>query len=218
MGRPTPRPSSSSSSSSSLPTLAAWTTLTVSTLLLLLTATPCEAAQDFTSNLTNWEGTWSTGTGAVVTGPGFADPMNNNKPFKYPTNTGISYSFTNDGYFEESQYRFLGNGSKPTCSKAVAIWQHGRYYFHDNGSVTMDPSIFSADGRVLVQDPCAAQTEILTYYNQPELFNGWTITIDNHHQAYMLQLIRFDGSYFPRLFLTVRPPTMLPTADLTAAT
>ncbi|SCZ98075.1 BZ3500_MvSof-1268-A1-R1_Chr3-3g06557 [Microbotryum saponariae] len=151
--------------------------------------------------------------------------MNNNKPFTYPINTGISYSFTNDGYFEESQYRFLGNGqfqnrrglglcdglgaltadtlslrigSKPTCSKAVAIWQHGRYYFHDNGSVTMDPSIFSADGRVLVQDPCAAQTEILTYYNQPELFNGWNITIDNHHQAYMLQLVRFDGSFFPR--------------------
>lgn len=41
---------------------------------------------------------------------GFADPMNNNKPFTYPVNTGISYSFTDTGYFEEAQYRFLGNG------------------------------------------------------------------------------------------------------------
>jgi hypothetical protein len=43
----------------------------------------------------------------------FADPMNNNKPFNYPANTGISFSFTDDGYFEEAQYRFNSNGSSP---------------------------------------------------------------------------------------------------------
>lgn len=39
--------------------------------------------------------------------------MNNNKPFNYPANTGISFSFTDDGYFEEAQYRFNSNGSSP---------------------------------------------------------------------------------------------------------
>ena len=30
----------------------------------------------------------------------------------------------------------------------------------------------------------------------------------------MLQLLRFDGSLFPRLYLWYRPPTMLPTEQL----
>lgn len=34
---------------------------------------------------------------------GFADPFNFDRPFIYPQNTGISYSFTDDGYFEEAQ-------------------------------------------------------------------------------------------------------------------
>ncbi|KAK4701148.1 hypothetical protein P7C70_g5092, partial [Phenoliferia sp. Uapishka_3] len=143
--------------------------------------------------------------------------MNNNKPFTYPANTGIAYSFTDDGYFEEAQYRFNANASEPHCATAVVIWQHGKYYFHNNGSLTLDPEPFVADGRIQVQDPCAATTEVLTYYSQFELYNAWTITIDVHHAAYMLQLYRFDGSLFPRLYLTVRPPTMLPTSSLAAA-
>ncbi|KAM0746321.1 hypothetical protein T439DRAFT_136393 [Meredithblackwellia eburnea MCA 4105] len=189
----------------------------VAPLLLVLSARSALAQQDFTSNSTGFAGTWSSGSGAVVTGPGFADPMNSNRPFIYPANTGISYSFTDDGYFEEAQYRFNANASEPHCATAAVLWQHGRYYFHNNGSITMDPSMFAADGRVQVQNPCAAQTQILTYYNQFELFSHWTITIDVHHAAYMLQLYRFDGSLFPRLYLTVRPPTMLPTTSLTAA-
>ncbi|GAA5952530.1 hypothetical protein JCM3765_002198 [Sporobolomyces pararoseus] len=174
------------------------------------------AQQDFTSNSTGFAGTWSTGSGAVVTGPSFADPMNNDRPFFYPENTGISFSFTDDGYFEEAQYRFEANASHPQCSTAVVIWQHGKYYFHNNGSLTLDPSPFASDGRIQVQDPCAPTTEVLTYYSQFELYNGWSISIDVHHAAYMLQLYRFDGSLFPRLYLTVRPPTMLPTTSLEA--
>lgn len=37
--------------------------------------------------------------------------MNNDRPFIYPANTGIAYSFTDDGYFETAQYRFQGNGA-----------------------------------------------------------------------------------------------------------
>lgn len=88
--------------------------------------------------------------------------------------------------------------SEPHCATAVVIWQHGRYAFHPNGSMTMDPQPFVADGRIQVQDPCAATTQVLTYYSQFSLFNGWTITVDIHHAAYMLQLYRFDGSLFPR--------------------
>lgn len=106
--------------------------------------------------------------------------------------------------------------------------------------MTLDPQSFASDGRIQVQDPCAPTTEVLTYYSQFELYNGWSITIDHHHAAYMLQLYRFDGSLFPRyvftlsllefvrgadlerramgnrLYLTVRPPTMLPTTSLEA--
>ncbi|BGP20329.1 hypothetical protein JCM10213_007119 [Rhodosporidiobolus nylandii] len=184
--------------------------------LLSLSFSTLARAQDFTSNATGFAGTWSTGSGAVTTGPGFADPMNNDQPFLYPANTGISYSFTDDGYFEEAQYRFNSNASDPQCPQAVVIWQHGKYAFHPNGSLTLDPSSFASDGRIQVQDPCAATTSVLTYYSQWELYNGWEITVDAHHAAYMLQLYRFDGSKMPRLYLTVRPPTMLPTTSLTA--
>ena len=92
----------------------------------------------------------------------------------------------------------LQTATKPQCSTAVAIWQHGTYTIHTNGSLTLDPQPFNADGRIQIQDPCAAQTEILTYYSQFELYNSFEITIDIHHAAYMLQLYRFDGSLFPR--------------------
>ncbi|GAA5871757.1 hypothetical protein JCM8547_008134 [Rhodosporidiobolus lusitaniae] len=195
--------------------LASLTSL-LSLLVASSTLLPSAAAQDFNSNATGFAGTWSTGSGAVTTGPGFADPMNNDQPFIYPANTGISFSFTDDGYFEEAQYRFNANATNPACPQAVVIWQHGKYQFYPNGSLTLDPSSFSADGRIQVQDPCAATTSVLTYYSQWEIYNRWTISIDSHHAAYMLQLYKFDGSKMPRLYLTVRPPTMLPTTSLTA--
>lgn len=175
-------------------------------------------AQDYSSdhNVTSLLGTWSTGSGGVLTGPGFADPMNNDSPFIYPNTTGISFSFTDDGYFEEAHYSFEANGTRPRCAKAVVIWQHGKYQLHTNGSLTTDPAPFKADGRVQVQDRCAATSKILTYYAEWQLFNRWSITVDVHHATYYLQLYRFDGSEYPRLFLQVRPPTMLPTAYLTA--
>ncbi|GAA5921196.1 hypothetical protein JCM6882_003532, partial [Rhodosporidiobolus microsporus] len=42
---------------------------TTALLLSLLSATTLVAAQDFTSNATGFAGTWSTGSGAVTTGP-----------------------------------------------------------------------------------------------------------------------------------------------------
>ncbi|KAM0789670.1 hypothetical protein ACM66B_006532 [Microbotryomycetes sp. NB124-2] len=173
-------------------------------------------AQATTNNATSLFGTWSSGSGAVVTGPDFADPLNSDRTFSPPATTGIAISFTNDGYFEQAQYRLNANGSDPHCSTGVLIWQHGTYQLHSNGSLTLDPSPFQSDGRVQVQDPCGPQSEVLTYYSQFELYNGWEITVDLHHETYVLQLYRFDGSLYPRLYLTMRPPSMLPTTYLTA--
>ncbi|WEW59577.1 Reversal of tor2 lethality [Emydomyces testavorans] len=52
-------------------------------------------------------GTWSTKSQKVITGPGFYDPIKDR--FQEPDNTGISYSFTTDGYFEEAYYRAISN-------------------------------------------------------------------------------------------------------------
>ncbi|KAL9100292.1 MAG: hypothetical protein Q9163_004310 [Psora crenata] len=53
------------------------------------------------------EGTWTTKSRKVVTGPGFYDPVNE-KMFE-PDLTGISYSFTSDGFYEEAYYRAVSN-------------------------------------------------------------------------------------------------------------
>lgn len=71
---------------------------------------------------------------------------------------------TNTGYFEEAQYRYTSNASNPACIQATIFWQHGTYRLNNNGSVTLYP--FGVDGRIQVQDPCAAVTNIITYYNQ----------------------------------------------------
>ncbi|KAL7009885.1 Reversal of tor2 lethality [Cystobasidiomycetes sp. EMM_F5] len=162
------------------------------------------------NNVTSLTGTWSTGYGSVMTGPGFASPTN--FTFKYPNTTGMSYSFTDDGYFEEAQYRFVSNGSEPHCVQAVIIWQHGSYIINSNNSITLNP--IESDGRIQVQDPCAAESNVITYYSQQTLFSGWSIIADPNHSRYMLQLLRFDGALEPRMYLYYRPPNMLPTSQL----
>ena len=61
-------------------------------------------------------------------------------------------------------YRYQSNASNPKCITATIQWQHGKYGLNDNGSMTLYP--FGADGRIQVQDPCAAVTNIITYINQ----------------------------------------------------
>lgn len=49
--------------------------------------------------------------------------MNNDHPFIYPANTGIAYSFTDDGFFETAQYRFKANGAPdPTGGWLFRRW------------------------------------------------------------------------------------------------
>jgi len=166
-----------------------------------------------TNNVTSLAGTWSSGSGAVSTGAGFANPENYS--FTYPATTGISYSFTDTGFFEEAQYRFNPNASDPQCITAYVLWQHGKYELNNNGSITLFP--FASDGRIQVQDPCAAVTNVITTYNQITLYADWRITVDSFKSNYMLQLNRFDGAKMPPMYMIANPPNMLPTVVLTGA-
>ncbi|PLW11861.1 hypothetical protein PCANC_16097 [Puccinia coronata f. sp. avenae] len=207
MARSPPRLSFHPSASSKLSIAG----LAVSLLALSSFVFLASAQHDMNSNVTDLSGTWSSGWGAVRTGAGFANPVNFS--FTYPPTSGISMSFTSDGYWEEAQYRFVSNGTRPNCVKAIVLWQHGRYTLESNGSLTTQP--IEADGRIQIQDPCAAQTSIITYYYQPGLYQTWQIYNDAHHNTYNLQLQAFDNALFPRLYLVTRPPDMLPTNQLT---
>ncbi|GJN94529.1 hypothetical protein Rhopal_007612-T1 [Rhodotorula paludigena] len=121
---------------------------------------------------------------------GFADPMNNNRPFIYPSNTGIAYSFTDDGYFESAQYRFNSNGDELI---SMPRREYAQYQLHNNGSLTMTPAPFAEDGRVQTENPCTPQTAILAQFNEFELWNEWSVTIDVNHEAYMLQAVNYNG-------------------------
>ncbi|WWC71870.1 uncharacterized protein I206_105829 [Kwoniella pini CBS 10737] len=184
--------------------------ITLSLGLALLPFTLAQGDLSAANNLTDLEGTW-TSNAAISTGGTFCVPAE--MKFDYPTNTGMSFSFTNTGFFEEAQYRYNSNASNPSCIQAVLIWQHGTYTLEDDGSMKMTP--FSSDGRVQVQDPCAATTDIITYYNEPTTMTDWGIIVDPDTGNYQLRLNRYDGAKLPYMNLIAKPPNMLPTQVLT---
>ncbi|KAL3233510.1 Protein ROT1 [Nakaseomyces bracarensis] len=156
-------------------------------------------------------GTWSSKSNQVFTGPGFYDPID--ELLIEPALPGISYSFTEDGWFEEATYQVSGNPRDPTCPKASLIFQHGTYELLDNGTLILNP--IEVDGRQLFSDPCS-DNGISTYtrYNQTETFKSWEMGVDPYHGIYRLQLYQFDGSPLPPLYLAYKPPMMLPTETL----
>jgi hypothetical protein len=179
--------------------------------LLAAASSPLVLAQevyDEAHNVTALVGTFSSGSGAVVTGPGFANPANTS--FTYPNTTGISYSFTSDGFYEIARYRFVSNGSEPNCITGVMNWVHGTFEFQPNGSLTMDPF---GDGYQQIQDPCGAVSNFIQDYNSTELYVNWNIYTDLT-KGYKLQLYQFDGSMLAPQYLVANPPNMLPTMKL----
>jgi len=200
------------------------TKLLVASLFFSLWSSPAlvaaqDTALDSIHNITSLLGMWSSGSGAVQTGPGFCNPVNYS--FTYSKTTGISYSFTvdvledADGYFEEALYRFVGNGSQPTCITGVMQWQHGTYTLNSNGSITLNP--FPMDGRQQVQDMCAAKSNIIQQFNQTTLFSNWNI-VQDPQRGTKLQIYQFDGTPMSPLYLISQTPNMLPTVPLTNAT
>ncbi|KAE8359750.1 chaperone for protein-folding within the ER, fungal-domain-containing protein [Aspergillus caelatus] len=180
-------------------------------LSLSLLATAVSAA-----SISDLVGTWSTKSRKVVTGPDFYDPINDK--FLEPDLTGISYSFTDDGHYEEAYYRAmlrLSNMSglciavNPSCPKGIMQWQHGKFVLNSDGSLQLTP--IASDGRQLVSDPCSSSLATYTRYNQTETFN---VSKDPYHGIQRLDLKSFDDSPMHPMYLVYQPPQMLPTTTL----
>jgi hypothetical protein len=85
-----------------------------------------------------------------------------------PERTGISYSFTTDGFFEEAYYRAIANPVNPACPGGIMQWQHGSWQKEVDGTLTLSP--IAVDGRQLLSKPCDYKNGIYTRYNQTERF------------------------------------------------
>ncbi|KAJ8109265.1 hypothetical protein OPT61_g7589 [Boeremia exigua] len=116
--------------------------------LLLAGAALHAQAQDFSDLV----GTWSSKSNSTLTGDGFYNPVDDH--FTEPKHTGISYSFTADGFFEESYYRAVANPTNPKCPKGIIQWQHGKFEKLADGSLKLHP--IKVDGRQMYSDPCIA--------------------------------------------------------------
>ncbi|KAH8691486.1 chaperone for protein-folding within the ER, fungal-domain-containing protein [Talaromyces proteolyticus] len=161
-------------------------------------------------------GTWTSKSRQVVTGSGFYDPAADE--LKEPPLTGISYSFSDDGYYEEAYYRAISEPSQPECAKGILQWQHGSYSLQPNGSLVLKP--IAADGRQLLSDPCAGRTSMYSRYNQTETFKArafsYRVYTDKFHGVLRLDLEQLDGLPIQPLYILYNPPEMLPTSSLNA--
>lgn len=157
-------------------------------------------------------GTWSSKSNTVFTGPGFYDPVD--ELLIEPDLPGISYSFTEDGHFEEALYRVTSDPLNHSCAIATISYQHGKYELLKNGSLVLTP--IAVDGRQLLSDPCGTSTtnSIYSRYVQATWFQTFQVYVHNYHGKYTLQLYQFDGSKMQPLYLAYKPPLMLPTDAL----
>lgn len=163
-------------------------------------------------NMAELEGTWTSKSNTVFTGPGFYDPVD--ELLIEPALPGISYSFTADGHFEEALYRVTLNPRNHSCPTASILFQHGTYELLGNGLLVLKP--IAVDGRQLNSDPCGILETHAQYvrYAQQTLFEKFQVLISQYHGRYMLQLYQFDGLPMQPLYLAYKPPLMLPTEAL----
>jgi hypothetical protein len=206
-----------SSSSSVFATAPSSSTVSSSSVVAAAQNTAAAAAAVGTQGLA---GTWSSKSNAVFTGPDFYDPVD--ELLIEPALPGISYSFTEDGYWEEAIYQVSANPQQPNCPSAVLIFQHGKYEVLSNGSLVLTP--FEVDGRELVSDPCTTSAASYLRYNQSEFYQSYDIYVDTYHGQWRLDLYEFNGAPYPPMYLAYSPPQMLdtitlnPTAGAAAAT
>lgn len=126
--------------------------------------------------------------------------------------TGISYSFTADGWYESAYYRAVANPVNPACISGVLQWQHGTYTLPSNGSIVLQP--IAVDGRSLTSTPCRYENSVYERYYQPEMMEKYAVGTDKFHNIPRLDLFQFDGSPQQPLYLAYNPPQMLPTQTL----
>lgn len=158
------------------------------------------------------EGTWTSKSHQVFTGPGFYDPID--ELLIEPSLPGISFSFTNDGYWEEARYIVTPNPRNPACPQAIMIYQHGTYTFNaNNGSLMLYP--FASDGRQLLSDPCNdGGVSVYTRYQNINVIKWFLVEFDEYHGCDKLTLYAFDGSPMQPMYIAYKPPVMLPTQVL----
>ncbi|RMZ76747.1 hypothetical protein DV737_g4726, partial [Chaetothyriales sp. CBS 132003] len=159
---------------------------------------------------TDLVGTWTSKSKKVLTGPGFYNPVTDR--LIEPELTGISYSFTADGFYEEAYYRAVANPTTPSCPSSVMQWQHGTYSVSSNSSITLEP--FSVDGRQVMSSPCSYDVSVYTRYEQAEYMTSYRVFVDPFHNVKRLDLYLSDGSPLMPLYLAMTPPRMLPTITL----
>ncbi|KAK7206627.1 protein ROT1 [Myxozyma melibiosi] len=182
--------------------------------LFLVLVASCVIPGSRASNVTSLTGTWTSKSDAVFTGPGFYDPVD--ELLVEPRLPGLSFSFTDDGYYEEAFYIVHSNPTTPGCPTAVLQFQHGEYVLNSNGSISMFP--IAVDGRQLYSDPCTSNSSDYTRYSQFELYSEWNIVIDSYRGQYRLNLYEWDGTPVRPLYLAYRPPLMLPTVTMNPTT
>ncbi|GME84893.1 unnamed protein product [Ambrosiozyma monospora] len=124
-------------------------------------------------------GTWSSKSNTVFTGPQFYDPVD--ELLIEPALPGISYSFTEDGFWEMALYQVTPDPRNHSCATAVLIFQHGTYTMDDDsGKLTMDP--FEVDGRQLLSDPCNDDgVSMYSRYSQQMIFKTYAVSVDGYH-------------------------------------
>lgn len=107
----------------------------------------------------------------------------------------------------------VSNGTEPRCIQGTVLWQHGSWDYLSNGSIVLTP--ISIDGRLQVQDPCAAQSNVIFQFNTTVLISSWRIFSDPQRGP-KLQMYQYDGSPYSPMYLIAQPPNMLPTETLSA--
>lgn len=170
---------------------------------LLLTTASAATAHDIV-------GTWASKSMAVVTGPGFFNPLTDS--LLEPNHTGVSYSFTDDGFYESAIYTITGNPTDPACPTGVLQWAHGSYTLPSTGGIDMVP--IAVDGRQLVSTPCTSKTGTYIRFSTNDTMQSYTIALDGYRGEYKLTLNRLYGSPVQPLYLIYDPPQMLPTTTL----
>ncbi|KAK2858364.1 hypothetical protein FQN49_004809 [Arthroderma sp. PD_2] len=180
-------------------------------------------------------GTWTTKSRKVVTGPGFYNPIKDR--FIEPSHTGFSFSFSEDGYFEQAEYRAISNreclilnpfltgepeaktvyqiATNPECPSGMMLFQHGKYNVAANGTLTLDVTGMQYDERQLFSEPCKKEKKSTYYrFNQTLTLKRYEVQLDDFHNVQRLNLYQHDGSPMNRMFLIYKPPQMLPTKQL----
>jgi hypothetical protein len=179
----------------------------LSLVVTLLLSVP--AFSQVVTNANLLPGTWSTGSGAVTTGPDFSTPEKTS--FNYPKNTGVSVSFTADGFYELARYRFKGNATRHKCITGLLNWHHGTYAVDQNvNSITLTPF---GDGYQQIQNTCEAITNFIENYNLTEKYREYRMFQDPTDGP-KLHLFDEGGSPYAPMFFRSANPIMHPTKSL----